>query len=346
MEKKLVKYDNKFNLTNLNELSKIEQDIFMTICSRFSKEKVERIEIPYEVIKADADLSLRKYTNKKFKEFMIVTQSKILRLNFSVQTEEGLKQRPLFREFFTPNKGECTIAQLDDLFLQYLYDIPQKIAFSQFELDCFLVLKSKYSKTLLRFLLQNFTGKWTIDWQDFCIKMGFPQSHKTSMRFLTLNKAINELNKTDLVSNIHYEVTKKRSHGSPIDKITFIFEINKQKKMELEGQTTIEEYNYSTVTETKTKTAVIDPITTISHNTENKPITSGDFEFYKPIYNEPVIIQTETTTEEKAESCPNCGSAVIIKETKTGKMYKCCENNAYWKLGNANCDWVNYDVEE
>lgn len=318
-KKSMVKYDNNFNIANLNDLSKIEQDIFMTICSKFSSEKKEQIEIPYEEIKADAELSLRKYSNSKFRDFMISTQSKILRINFSVLTDEGLEQRPLFRRFFTPKNKECTLVRLDDLFLEYLYNIPQKIAFSQFELDRFLELKSKYSKTLLRFFLQNFSGKWTVKFSDLKFKLGLPKSRNTSQHFAQIDKSISELENTGFITGIKYSVLKARRAGSPIDTVTFTYTINKEKQAELEGQ---QKLDFELATEEVVK------VNHVLGLDENLKVTG----------------KTETHTETKVLNCPRCGGSLITKTKKDGGKYHCCTNSRYWKLGSADCEFYE-DIE-
>lgn len=349
-EKKLVKYDNNFNIANLNELSKIEQDIFMTICSKFSTKKEERIVISYEEIKADADLSIRKYSDTKFKRYMLVTQEKILRINFSVDDGTGIRQRPLFREFYTPHGKQETIAQLDELFLEYLYNIPQKIAFSQFELNNFLELRSKYAKTLMRFLLQNFTGKWTVNWESFREKLGFPNSQKASQCFRTLDGAIKELENTGFITHIKYTTEKARRRGSPIEKITFTYKINKNKQAELEGQTTISDF----IPNESERTIDVEPQEVIKVVAEPKKQveSSRDALYDPPVVIEKPKIQPTITGESlfsvqqtQPAACPKCGASVIEKTAKDGKRYHCCANSNRWGMGNKSCSWFEW-VEE
>ncbi len=320
-KKDIVKYNNDFNIANLTDLDKVEIDIFMTICSKFTEHKTDRLEFTYDEIRNSAKLVEKKYSKERFKQFMLSTQSKILKINFSVNDGKGYRQRPLFREFYTPHAEETVFIQLDDLFLNYLYNIPEKIAFTQFELDAFLHLKSKYAKTLLRFLLQNFTGTWVIDFEEFKKKMGFPKSQYGSQCLRTLDKALEELEQSPLLSDICYEIEKARTKGNPIKKIFFKYKISSYTRKELQGQ---QKFDFVKVT---SETQVYDVVDVPASN-------------QRQLYDDPVIISMQKV--KKAEICPLCGADIIEKVDANGRSYRLCNNNRFWKLGTQSCDWREY----
>lgn len=341
--KNLVKYNNDFNIANLTDLNKVELDIFIAICSKFTKNKTDRIVLEYDEVRELSNLTLRKYSKLKFQNFMLSTQDKILKINFSVKSDEGFLQAPIFKMFFTPNGEERVIAELNDIFLNYLYDIPQKISFTQFELDCFLQLKSKYSKNLLRFFLQNYMGFWIEDFAKFKVKLGFPASQISSQLFRTLDKAILELEQLDIISNIKYEIEKARTQGSPIKNIKFTYELSNKIKKELNQQAINNEImqNFSPVTIQKTEQTVTYP----ENPDELVTIDGKDASENNPaIYGPPITVTTNIV--EAPRTCPVCNSPVLSRKDKKGKKYFCCENNSYWNLGNKNCNWQEYEKSD
>lgn len=321
--KDLVKYNNDFNIANLGDLTKIESDIFMTICSKFSKLKTEKIELTYDELKSSAKLINRKYTYKKCLDFIISTQSKLLKINFSIFDGENFIQAPIFKYFATPKNGDKVSVQLNDIFTNYLYDIPQKISFSQFELDSFLQLKSKYSKTLLRFFLQNYKGFWEVNYDDFKLKLSFPSSQISSQIFRTLDKCIAELEKTDVISNISYTLEKARTKGSPITKVKFTYKISNKIKEEIANIDTL-----PTNTTVLTEREIYNVIPPSDPDDPNS--------IYSPAW--------ELKKEKKSvpKLCPKCGAEVLSSKDKNGNEYHYCKNNAYWKIGNKSCDWREY----
>lgn len=319
---KIVKYDNKFNLTKLNNLNQVEQDIFMTICSGFSTKKVTKIQYDFSEIKENANFTNKKYTDERFREFMISTQKKIAKTVFTVIKEDGsIEILPMFNRFSTPADSTVVNVELNPYFYNYLYDIPQKIPFTQFELTNFLTLKSKYSKTLFRYLLQSYRGEWTIDFKEFIELLDFPKSYKTSAITSTIIKMVSDINNTKIIDNLTYHLVKNhKKRGEPIESITFTYTINNRIKQELEESITVEKI--------------------VHKETEVIPAEN-------PLYNDQVVIKKRVEQIEHQAVCPRCNGKLMKGTVSTGankgREYEACINSKYCNANNnTSCKYFNW----
>lgn len=313
-KKDIVKYRNEFNLTNLNKLDKIEQDILFTMCSRITKNKTLKAEMTFAELQEKAFLSERKYSWDKSIQKLSSLGDKIVKIIFTVSNENGFIKMPMFSLFSADGDKENISVRLNSEFATYLFDIPEKIGFSKFELEQFIFLKSKYAKTLFRFLLQNYKGKWVIGFNDFREIMDFPKSYGNGRVLNYTKKLLPEIEETGYFSNIEMDYTTSNKQGRPIKDIIFSYKINKEKALEAQGQTTLD---YEPV---KEKKEIIE-VETVQHD-DGLP-----------------TLETVTKVIETEKKCPRCGGNLITKTKKDGGKYHCCTNSRYWKLGSADCDF-------
>lgn len=318
-KKDIVKYRNEFNLTNLNKLDKIEQDILFTMCSRITKNKTLEAEMTFAELQEKAFLSERKYSWDKSIQKLSSLGDKIVKIIFTVSNENGFIKMPMFSLFSADGDKENISVRLNSEFATYLFDIPEKIGFSKFELEQFVYLKSKYAKTLFRFLLQNYKGKWIVGFNDFREIMGFSKSYGVNTIIARVRKILPEIEKTGYFSDIELDYTTFNKQGRPIKDIIFSYKINKEKALEAQGQ---QKLDYELATEEVVKV--------------NHVLTPGE--------NGQVNSKIEKHTETKILNCPRCGGSLITKTKKDGGKYHCCTNSRYWKLGSADCEFYE-DIE-
>lgn len=319
-KKDIVKYRNEFNLTNLNALDKIEMDVLFTICSKITQNKAMEVEMTFDELKEKAFLNDKNYSwDKSIKKFSSLAD-KILSIKFVIDKKQSFEMMTLFNRFTANKEEEKMTVSLNPCFAHYLFDIPEKIGFSRFELEQFLFLKSKYSKTLFRFFLENYTGKWVIDFQKFKEILDFPTSYSNGRILEYTKKLLPELENTGYFSNIEMDYTTRNRQGRPIKDVIFSYKINKEKALESQGQTTLD---YQPVTEKKT---IIE-----------EEIVQHDIRL-------PAVGRQIETVIETPKNCPRCGGSLITKTKKDGGKYHCCTNSRYWKLGSADCDFYE-DIE-
>lgn len=231
----IVKYDNEFNLTkNFNKLSQVEQNIFFTITSEFTKNKKTHITLTADYIRQKINIQ-KQYRPSEVVEFMKNLSVKLSQIPFIIENKGKIIVTPIFAKFEVDKETQGTEVILNKEFLSYFYDIP--LSFTQFELAKFVSIKSKYGKALFRYLLdlQHFAherndGKryWTIEYDEFKKIMVFPKSYQTTSIIRNLNKSVEEINKTGLIYNCTYTKefdTEKK--GRPIKSITFVYQITR-----------------------------------------------------------------------------------------------------------------------
>ena len=318
-KKDIVKYRNEFNLTNINVMDKIEMDILFTICSKITENKVMEVELTFKQLEEKAFLTARDYSTIKSLKKIKSLADKITNIKFVIDKQHSFDMMPLFARFYASEEDEKIYVKLNSEFARYLFDIPEKIGFSRFELEQFIFLKSKYAKTLFRFLLQNYKGKWIVGFNDFKAIMDFPKSYGNGRVLDYTKKLFPEIESTGYFSDIEIDVTTFNKQGRPIKDVIFSYKINKEKALEAQGQ---QKLDYELATEEVVK---------VNH------VLTPDEEFK-------VTGKTEKHTETIVLNCPRCGGSLITKTKKDGGKYHCCTNSRYWKLGTANCDFYE-DIE-
>jgi plasmid replication initiation protein len=326
--KDMVKYDNNFNLTSLNELNNIEQDILFTFCSQFTKNQDLEAKMTFAELREKAFLTQKHMTWSDSIQSLKSLGEKIVNLKFTYRIGSKFGVLPLFIEFHSEGTAEnewhdddYISVSLNPKFARFLYDIPEKIGFTIFELQAFLSLKSKYAKTLFRFFLQNFNGKWTIGIDDLRGILGFSSSYSSGNIIKYIKKVLPELEETGYFSDIELDYTTKNIQGRPIKDVIFSYRTNKEKALEAQGQTTLD---YEQVTEKRT---VVE--TTIIENKDDLP-----------------QIQATENVIETPKACPYCGSKVIARVVtgdtpNRGRKYEKCEKNDF-KYGNDKCSYFNW----
>lgn len=223
-----VKYDNKFNLTNLNHFNKIEMDIFMSILSYFSEKNIKKITYNFEEIKSRAKIS--KYDNERFREFIRTTRDKLMNTFFFYSDEHIEATGSLFTTFILPKDSTTLEITINENFYHFFRDIPTGISFTEFELVNFLTLSSKYSQTLFRFLLQNYKGYWTVDISEFREKLGFPKSYPVGVIIQRLQNICEDINRTAIIKELTFTTEQSQKRGRRIESITFQYKIIKENK--------------------------------------------------------------------------------------------------------------------
>lgn len=235
----IVKYDNEFNLTkNFNKLSQVEQDIFFTITSEFTKNKKTHLTLTANFIRQKINMK-GKYRPSEVTTFLKDLSLKLSEIPFIIESDNDIIVTPIFAKFHVDKTTQETEIILNDQFLSYFYDIP--ISFTQFELSKFVNLNSKYAKTLFRYLLdlkhyaherKDGVRIWTIDFEEFKKIMVFPKSYQTTSIMRTLNKSVEEINKSGYITNLTYDkefwVEKK---GKPVKSLIFSYQIAKRESL-------------------------------------------------------------------------------------------------------------------
>lgn len=230
------KYDNDLNRTKeINGYSAFEQNIFFLIASKFTQSNETSITIPMNTI---YDLSKDSYHNNHVVKMTKKLGKRIANLNFykTVKMDDGkvgLRIGHLFTYIDITN--DYVRCSLDPLFIDYFRNISN--SFTAFDLDEFIDLKSKYSKTLYRCLLdlKNYghpvskgasVYSWHVSLSDYRDILRFPKSYQVGRITMKTISCIEELlKKVPRFKKIEVKsVYDSHKRGRPLEGFVFEYE--------------------------------------------------------------------------------------------------------------------------
>ncbi|MBR2147995.1 MAG: replication initiation protein, partial [Campylobacter sp.] len=258
----IVKYHNDLNKIKLPNFSSQEQNMLMGIICKVKEHSTsEKIKFtPAELLEFSTD----NLTNKALGDMLFILRDKFFKADFTILIEDkkrnlvGRKTINLFEEFILwYNKEDVNYDNLLSVELklnpQFRYLIEELTAnFTRFELEEFMSLSGKYTKTLYRLLKQfRNTGEVTIyknNFQEFCDFMGIPKTYPMGVIDQKILKpAIKELSaepnlftneKQTIFKNLTYKKIKDpkgRGRGGKVIGIEFYFTPEPQRNEIKEG---------------------------------------------------------------------------------------------------------------
>lgn len=229
----LVKYDNDFILSsNFNQLSSAQQDIFFSAVSFLSRNKKKHILLPSAEIKKRANLIDKKYSRASYYKLLHGLEEIILKTIFTVHCDGKEWKGTLFETFAIDDTTGDFEMFLNPHAAHFFFRIPGP--FSQFELQAFIGLNSKYAKNLFRILIAKYNGRWNPDVEELIGVFGLKDKRAISMLTHRMPKYIDEIMKTEYFDYIRYKTVRDDTkHGRPLKSINFEFNPNPQKKDEL-----------------------------------------------------------------------------------------------------------------
>lgn len=242
MKTEIVTYHNDFNKVTLPAFSAQEQNILMGILNQLKDLGTDTLVTLYP--KDLKKFVNSEYSNKEFANLIYDLENHFFKADFTIIKEypdEDIISRErthLFRKFTTNiDKKTGNLINLTILVEEeFAYMLNHLVTnFTSFELQEFLALKSKYSKTLYRILKQfKTTGKCVIyskEWKTFSEVMNIPEKFSMSrIDIKILNPAIIEL--SPIFKGLHFEKIKEkgsRGRGGTVVGIEFYFDPQPQK---------------------------------------------------------------------------------------------------------------------
>jgi plasmid replication initiation protein len=199
MSDKIVVYSNDLNQISLGSLKEQEQNLFFSLLVKLKDKGHE------PVLFTSAEISkmlAMHYTQKQIVGFIDDLKNHFFKLDF--RTEKRLSNGfieedniNLFKYMrIRYNENRTAIEELEiEVNERFEYMLNQlKANFTAFELANFLVLNSKYSKTLFRLLKQYRTqGWWQVEIEEFRRLMGAPKYRFADFERKVLTPSIKEL---------------------------------------------------------------------------------------------------------------------------------------------------------
>jgi len=176
MGNEVVKYHNNLNEMPFRKFTSTEMDLFFMICSKVKEMESSEIDIPFEQIMRLSDY--RRDSKKKFIADLRKTNKKLLTAMLSFEDERFEGDLVLFHTFIADKDENVLRVGINPNF-EYIFN---KLSgeFTRFELEEFVKLDSKYTKTLFRLLKQWRTiGRREFMMEEFRTLLAIPDSYKT-----------------------------------------------------------------------------------------------------------------------------------------------------------------------
>ena len=192
----IVEYHNDFNKLSLGNFSELEQNLLMAVLVNCRNQGDKIIKMSYDDVLHYVDRR-KNITKKELLDIIINLRTNFFKLDFKVIKKQGNLKCEAYYNLFS--KFEIYINEIENLEKQKLeqqfshlilkvnddfaYIINQLTKhFTRFELDEFLYLRGKYSKSLYRLLkCVRKTGYYIKKWSDFKEQMGIPESMRDNM---------------------------------------------------------------------------------------------------------------------------------------------------------------------
>ena len=301
----IVEYHNDFHKLSLGNFSELEQNLLMGVLVNCRNQGDKIIKMCYDDVLHYVD-KRKNITKKELLDIIINLRTNFFKLDFKVIKKQGHLKCEAYYNLFS--KFEIYINEIENLEKQKLeqqfshlilkvnddfaYIINQLTKhFTQFELDEFLYLRGKYSKSLYRLLkCVRTTGYYIKKWSDFKGLMGIPESMRDNMIETRILKPcvekLSETIKTHLFDaripfeNLEYKFKKESSkRGKPqVTHIEFYFKPQPASVLEARE---------AEINEQKAKKPIVEPnepryiteLKKLCHKTQEYEIGDDEYKF-------------------------------------------------------------------
>ena len=216
----VVKYDNYMNGLKFTGFTATDFNFLMLLCSKMRDKDVIEVIIPFEELREKTGYT--RTSIQKFRTDLERMNEKLMKVTCKLKTETKTLMFVLFPTFEIDLDSQTLTVCVNEKFKFILNEIIKN--FTRFNLDEFIKLDSKYSKSLYRLLKQfKSTGKFESKLDDFRDKMDIPISYTNrDVMSKVINPSLKELQTyfTDLQCTTKYA----RKRGKPVTGYIFTFE--------------------------------------------------------------------------------------------------------------------------
>jgi len=217
----IVKYDNYMNSLKFTGFTAMDFNFLMMLCNKLRDKDISKVTISFNEIREKTN-----YTQCAIKQFVSDLKrmnEKLMKITCSLRTESEIIMFVLFPTFVINLDEQTLTVSVNEKFRFILNELIKN--FTRFELDEFVQLDSKYSKTLYRLLKQyRTTGQYEVSLEDFRTKMDCPSVY-TNKRFMqsVIAPALKELKSKEYFKNLVCTVQYAHKRGCPVIGYTFTF---------------------------------------------------------------------------------------------------------------------------
>lgn len=233
-KKDIVKYDNKLNKVSLNHFGKQDCDFFYTICAKVKDKGTNEIELTFAELAELTNARNARHPDR-LREDLRHLRERILKTQWRQVVNKIDTMGNLFTTFHIYEEEPKIVVKVNEDFSFLFNEIVNQ--FTQFELQDFISLQSKYSKRLYVQLKQWKSQGYTPEFSIEMIKemMGCPNYSPKLLMGEVINPAVQDIRKHKAFENLWVEtVRSSNKRGRPIEGYIFHFD-----KEVIEGQMNI-----------------------------------------------------------------------------------------------------------
>ncbi|MCI9079851.1 MAG: replication initiation protein [Lachnospiraceae bacterium] len=216
----IVKYDNYMNGLKFTGFTTTDFNFLMLLCSKMRDKDVAEMTISFEELRKKTGYT--RTSIQKFRTDLERMNEKLMSVTCKLKTETRTLMFVLFPTFDIDVESQTLTVCVNEKFKFILNELLKN--FTRFNLEEFINLDSKYSKSLYRLLKQfKITGKLDITLNDFRNKMDIPASYTNKdVMSKVINPSLKELQKYFIDLQCIAKYARKR--GKPVEGYIFIFE--------------------------------------------------------------------------------------------------------------------------
>jgi len=213
-----VKYQNELNLIPLKNFNSKEMDLFFALCAKMKNKGLENVRFSFEDLKELSDYKMTAIDS--FISDLERLYKNMLNLSYRTESDTKIKYFVLFNGFEIDKEERYIEVSINPKLESVLNGLTTE--FSRFELSAFTSIRSTYTKTLFRLLMQyQSTGFYTVNIQKFREILDIPMSYRMS----DIDKVILNPSKKELLTYFSdLEIKKiKAKKGNKIERLEFTF---------------------------------------------------------------------------------------------------------------------------
>ncbi len=215
----VVKYDSYMNSLKFTGFTTTDFNFLMLLCSKMRDKGTTEFSISFDELRLKT--AYTRTSIQKFRADLERMNEKLMRVTCKLRTETKTIMFVLFPTFEIDIEKQELIVAVNEKFKFILNELIKN--FTRFDLNEFVKLDSKYSKSLYRLLKQfKSTGKLEINLNEFRMKMDIPSTYTNrDIMSKVINPVLAELK--NYFQNLQCTVKYEHKRGKPVSGYIFIF---------------------------------------------------------------------------------------------------------------------------
>lgn len=224
---RIVKYDNYMNSLSFANFTQVDMNFFITLCSFMKNQGVNKISFSFNELR-----EITHYTKsnsiQQFASDLMKMNEKLMKVTCKLETKSEILMFVLFPTFSINLEKQILTVCVNQDFKFILNEITKN--FTRFDLQEFITLDRKYSKTLYRLLKQyRSTGHYEVSSEELKKLLDYPDTYKNKYVMDKIIKpSLKELD--EYFQNLKCEPQYAHKRGRPVTGYIFTFTPENRKR--------------------------------------------------------------------------------------------------------------------